>query len=106
MASENGITIQSFDEFDRQAKSHHDIRDHLYAMASQFEAQHQGNIASKLDGKHVSAYNSWWENMKTALLNQAKLHDQLGNHLIQAKNAYISTNKKVSQSFQIKGNPS
>jgi hypothetical protein len=106
MADEQTIAITSFDAFDRQAKSHHDIRDHLYAMASQFELQHQENIASKLDSQHIGTYNSWWSNVKNALLKQAQLHDYLGNQLIAARNAYITTEGEVDQLFGGKENPS
>jgi len=106
MADEHTINVPTPDVFDRQAQSHHDVRDLLYAMVGQFELQHQETISSKLDSQHVGTYNSWWSNVKNALLKQAQLHDDLGNQLIAAKNAYITTEGEVDQLFGGKENPS
>lgn len=106
MADEYTFMITSLNQFDLQAKSHHDIRDHLYTMVEQFELQHQENIASTLDGQHVGAYNSWWNNLKNALLKQAQLHDYLGNQVIAAKNAYHGTDEEIERLFHHIENPS
>jgi len=106
MTDDHTFMITSLSQFDRQAKCHHDIRDHLYTMVGQFELQHQENIASKLDSQYVGSYNSWWNNMKNTLIKQAQLHDYLGNQLIAAKTAYGSTDGEIDQLFHNMENPS
>lgn len=49
--------------------------------------------------KHVALYTQWWNNLRISLIAHANLHDQLGQHLRKAKEAYYNLDQQIQTSF-------
>ncbi|HEU5380489.1 MAG TPA: hypothetical protein VFV38_34120, partial [Ktedonobacteraceae bacterium] len=83
------MVIPSEEEFETQAKLHDSIRDGLQTFVSNFDPRHN-DIVSNLDKDQVALYTQWWNNLRSSLIAHANLHDQLGQRLRKAKEAYYN----------------
>jgi hypothetical protein len=92
------LIVPQDDNFSRQAKVHHQIRDSLNEIVSSFDVHHD-TILNQLDSSQIGHYSDWWQIVKTYLLNQADLHDQLGKHLITAQGNYQTADLDIANVF-------
>lgn len=91
--------VPEADQFSTQANIHHQVRDSLKEIVSSFDVHHN-TIFTLLNSSQTEHYGSWWQTLKTYLLNQADLHDQLGKNLLTAGGNYHTTDQNVAKSFQ------
>ncbi|GCE12530.1 hypothetical protein [Tengunoibacter tsumagoiensis] len=87
------------DHFSDQAKIHHQIRDKLREAVSSFDTHHD-TITGQLESSQTEHYSDWWRLLKNYMLDQADLHEQLGNNLITAGNNYYTSDQNVANKMQ------
>lgn len=94
----DGIKIPPLEEFMAQMQLHYQVRDGLHELVSDFET-HQQEISAKLNTDQIGHYEQWWQNLRTCILQQATLHDQLGQSLKDAGYRYHDTDHQVAQNI-------
>jgi len=93
------LVVPQSDQFSLQTRLHYQIRDSLNEIVRNFEI-HQDTILNQLDPSQSGPYHEWWQKLKSNLLHQANLHDQLGKYLTIAGEDYQTTDKNVATSMQ------